>query len=336
MVWIILGVVVALAIARLEIVFYNNSPKTDLVGPNNTVIHPPHDASTPNLEWAEEALEWGQTWIVSASEAKALIQQSNVVLLDARGLSRRVLTHIEGAIPVHWRSFSRSDASQQGKLLDYSTPNQRHVLEQTIRKLGISDETIVLVYGEPNSGWGEEGRMVWMFKTLGHDRTAWIDGGIHALINEGLKTSVLPSYKASALGNFHIQAQPNWTITHEELKDQLNSSRLRLVDTREAREYEGATPYGEQRGGHIPGAAHIYFKQLLADDGRLKSPREIQQILSSHNIFRSSEVVAYCTGGIRSAWFVSVLNDLGYAAKNYPGSAWEWAALSDKEYPLES
>jgi thiosulfate/3-mercaptopyruvate sulfurtransferase len=45
-------------------------------------------------------------------------------------------------------------------------------------------------------------------------------------------------------------------------------------------------------------------------------------------------IAAYCTGGVRSAFFVAVLVDLGFnSIKNYAGSMWEWSAASS--YPLE-
>ncbi|MGB3492816.1 MAG: rhodanese-like domain-containing protein, partial [Elainellaceae cyanobacterium] len=263
MVWIVLGVVVALAIALFQLFWggdgFRESPAVSQ-----------QESST--LSSVPNRTDWSQTWAISASEANALLDRPNTILLDARGLIRRVLTHIEGAIPVHWRSFSQTDTSRQGNLLEYDDPNQRQVLEQKIRDLGISEQTVVLVYGEPIHGWGEEGRIVWMLKTLGHDSVALIDGGISALIENGAATSLLPSYTIPDTGQFQIRARSDWTVTHEDLRRLLNvseesspqaasseeffetSSQISLVDTREAREYEGETPYGELRGGHLPGA----------------------------------------------------------------------------------
>lgn len=344
MVWIVLGVIVALAIALFQSFWGGN-------GFRESPAASQRESST--LSSIPNRTDWSQTWVIGASEAKSLLNRPNTILLDARGLSRRVLTHIDGAIPVHWRSFSQSDTSRQGNLLGYADPNQRQVLEQKIRDLGISEQTVVLVYGEPIYGWGEEGRIVWMLKTLGHDSVALIDGGIKALIQSGAETSVLPSYTISEPGHFQIQVRSDWTVTSEDVRRILNSgeetlsdeatsenvpetpSHVTLVDTREAREYEGETPYGELRGGHIPGAVHLYFKELLSDNGLLKTPQEIQNILQTHNISLDSDIIAYCTGGIRSAWFVSVLNHLGYEAQNYAGSAWEWSSLPEDQYPLE-
>ncbi len=331
MMWIVLGGLIALAIAFLHI---SVKDKGSVSIPHSAQSTTPSSLST---------IDWHRTWVVSSSEAIALLEQPNTILLDARGLSRRVLTHIAGAIPVHWRSFSQPEASHQGNLLPYRDPIHRQALEQKIGNLGVSEQTIVLVYGEPLHGWGEEGRIVWMLKTLGHSSVALIDGGINALITSGLETSVLPSYQTPTPRQFQIRVHSDWSATHEQVRDILAASKepfedshVSLVDTREAREYLGETPYGERRGGHIPGAVHIHFKQLMSENGQLKSSEEIQNMLQVHNISPESEVIAYCTGGIRSALFVSVLNNLGYVAKNYAGSMWEWSSLPEDEYPLNT
>ena len=48
------------------------------------------------------------------------------------------------------------------------------------------------------------------------------------------------------------------------------------------------------------------------------------------------EIIAYCTGGVRSAWVIVVLQHLGYSeARNYAGSMWEWSAMPEASHPLE-
>ena len=123
-------------------------------------------------------------------------------------------------------------------------------------------------------------------------------------------------------------------IRKEELKDRLGNPNLVVLDVREPREYEGKTPYGESRGGHVPGAQHIWYKDLIGKDGKLLPRAEIEKVLAGKGVTRETEVVAYCTGGIRSGWFTNLLNDLGYKARNYAGSMWEWSAQPAAEYPL--
>jgi thiosulfate/3-mercaptopyruvate sulfurtransferase len=107
-----------------------------------------------------------------------------------------------------------------------------------------------------------------------------------------------------------------------------------VLDTREPREYRGETPYGETRGGHVPGARHLFYKDLQAEDGRLLPPARLKARLAALGIGEGTEIVAYCTGGVRSGWVTTVLNDLGLRARNFAGSMWDWSAGDPAEYPL--
>ena len=124
-------------------------------------------------------------------------------------------------------------------------------------------------------------------------------------------------------------------IKKEEVRSKLSNRDVAFLDVREAREYEGKTPYGESRGGHLPPAKHLFYKDLLDKEGRLLPRDEIEKVLADRGVTRDKEVVSYCTAGIRSGWVTAVLNDLGYKARNYAGSMWEWSAQSAADFPLE-
>lgn len=276
---------------------------------------------------AMEALN--QRWIVTASEATHLLK-AKAVLLDARGLPNSLTQHLKGAISVNWQDLSQSASAHRGKLLDDVV-----VLEEKIRALGISNDVPVVVFGDPLQGWGEDGRIVWMLRSLGHNQTVLVDGGIHALIQAGVPaTGIFPSAVSPNPGTFRAQPSDRWHIERDDIKHRLNDEQITLIDTRELREYRGRTPYGEQRGGHLPGAFHLYFKEFLASDGTLRPRDELTQLLEEQGITPDHDIVAYCTGGVRSAWVTAVLHDLGYSVKNYAGSTWEWAASPEEEYPL--
>lgn len=277
---------------------------------------------------ASGTIDFEQQWVVSAAEAKQLIEQG-ATLLDARGnrLGRR---SFPGAQPVSWRTFStQAPASARGTLLA-----DDNLLTQQLRDLGISTETPVVVFANPPNGWGEDGRIVWMLRTLGHKKVVMVDGGYNALLGAGVSTQ-RTDLNSTVLGDFVVSRDPRWDVQQDSLQQQLGSDNLMVIDTRQSREFSGATPHGEQRGGHIPGAVHLHFKDLLADDGLLRSPAEIREKLQSLGITLDTRIVTYCTGGIRSGWLTAVLTTLGFSVQNYAGSMWEWSAEVPSEYPLE-
>lgn len=110
---------------------------------------------------------------------------------------------------------------------------------------------------------------------------------------------------------------------------------LILIDSRSLEEFAGATLYGEQRGGHIPGAISLHFKDLIDEKGFLLPSELILNKFNQLNFKQDTPIVTYCTGGIRSAFVVAVLVNLGFTnVKNYAGSMWEWSALPSSSYPL--
>lgn len=270
-------------------------------------------------------------WIIDADHAARLIDAPTapVVLLDTRTRGAFDAEHIEGSTHVTWQEFSRQDAPYRGQLLP-----DINALADRIGAVGAHPTRHVLVIGEPLDGWGEEGRIVWMLRAMGVQSAAVVDGGYSALV---ARTTTSP---AAPLEQRPVELAPapteELTADTEEILRLLARPDVTLIDTREEREYNGETPYGERRPGHLPGAVHVYFKDLLDDTGRLRPEAELRAVFEAQGITPDKQAVAYCTGGIRSAWFVVVLRHLGYdRAKNYPGSMWEWSAQPEATHPLE-
>ena len=270
-----------------------------------------------------------QRWIVTAQDASDLLQ-TGATLVDARSLKNPLDQKLQGAVSVRWKDFSQPEEMHQGKLL-----NDISILQSKLQALGISNDVPVVVFGDPAHGWGEEGRIVWMLRTLGHKQAVWVDGGIRALINADFPTSrTLTDPMTVSPGNFTAQLDNRWQIGRDQVKQLLEEDNIVLIDTREEREYNGQTPYGEKRGGHIPGAIHLYFKEFLSTDGALLPRDELERMLNAQGITPETTIIAYCTGGVRSAWVTSVLFELGFSVRNYAGSTWEWAASPEQNYPL--
>lgn len=292
-----------------------------------SVEQPISEIETP---LSESAL--AQQWVVNGPEAIALINQG-ATLLDARGnglsngLGRR---RLEGAIAVNWRDFSPTEATTRGNLLQDDA-----ILTEKLQTLGISANTPVVVFANPPKDWGEDGRIVWMLRTLGHRQAVIVDGGYQALIQAGANRQTNRQPELTP-GDFTVNRVSTWTIQQQELAQQLTANNAAIIDTREPREFLGATPYGETRAGHIPGASHLYFKDFLKDNGTLISNDEIIEKLSEQGITTNTQIVVYCTGGIRSAWLATVLVPLGFQVRNYAGSMWEWSSGAASSYPLET
>ena len=117
------------------------------------------------------------------------------------------------------------------------------------------------------------------------------------------------------------------------IKNILNDKNYVLIDNRTQDEFKGSTPYGSPRGGHIPNAKHIHWPKFFKEDGTLKSLSDLSRLLENEGIRHDQEIIVYCTGGVRSAMAYFVFRYLGFKARNYDGSWWDWS--NDSNLPVE-
>ncbi|MCA9672078.1 MAG: hypothetical protein KC503_41070 [Myxococcales bacterium] len=263
-------------------------------------------------------------WFISAKRAAKLAASAQ--LLDARDKALRARDALPGATPVDWRTFSQR-GTHGGLLLSAA------VLTRKLRALGVRPEVAVLVLGDPRRGWGEAGRVVWMLRAAGHRRAAVVDGGVAALRRAGVRQ--LLERPARERGNFRARARLRYDASMARVRRGLADGKTLFIDSREGREYNGATPYGERRGGHLPGAKHLYYKRLLDPRGLLLSRAALRRRLAKLGATPASTIISYCSGGVRSAWLTVALQHAGFRkALNYAGSMWQWAAQPAATYPL--
>lgn len=263
---------------------------------------------------------------VDAAWLKA--NRHSVVVVDARSEKDFRKGHIPGAVSAPWQPFTRMDGNPGSP--GWGTLRPPEELAGKIGDLGIDGSKPLVVYAD-TPGWGEDGRFVWMAIGLGITDVRILDGGIRAW----RKIDGEISREASGISVCKPR-NPEWnadlTATTDWILSRLNQ--ILIVDTRAEREFNGATPYGEARGGHLPGAISIPFKDLFRGDGTIKSQQELKQMFQAAGLTPESEIVTYCTAGIRSAHMALVMRMTGFEkTRNYDASYYEWAAR--KHLPVE-
>lgn len=264
-------------------------------------------------------------WVVSAEEARRLIADGAVVL-DNRDAKLRDKDPLPNSVSLVWPQLTYPNVPEKGKLLDDDA-----ALTKVLQGAGVAKDKPVVSIADPINGWGEDGRVTWALRTLGHPGAVFVDGGYPALVKGGIPAISAPKTP----GDFVVARTAKWEVKREEVKANIGKPGVVILDTREPREYEGKTPYGESRGGHVPGAKHIWYKDLIGADGHLLAKDKLADRLKGLGVDQNTEVIAYCTGGIRSGFFTSTLTDAGYKIRNYAGSMWDWASADPAQYPLE-
>lgn len=277
--------------------------------------------SGKNSNAAKETTEskgYNNDYFVTANWLADNLENKNIVILDARSEKAYNKEHIPGAINVAWQSL----ANMKGKAGDkgWGVALNKEELSKKLEALGIDKNTEVITYANKD-GWGEDGRLTWELKTAGIN-SKMLDGGFDLWSKEGrVTTKDVPVVVSKTLNIEQINS--NTTVTTENLYE--NMSKYTIVDARAKDEYDGATKFGEAVGGHIKGAISLPFNEVYNEDGTIKSEKELNEIFKKAGLTKEQEIVTYCTAGIRSAHLALILNMLGYNAKNYDASYYEWA-----------
>jgi thiosulfate/3-mercaptopyruvate sulfurtransferase len=268
--------------------------------------------------------------LVSTEELEHLLSQpAGLVLLDARSTMAYLFSHVPGAVNVNWKDFS-DPASPVKSLLDSDLAR----LEKKVGDLGVSQDRQAVVYADPFESWGDEGRIYWTLRYLGHPNVQVLDGGWFKWKREGRKIERGPG-KSKPVA-FKARPNPEVLMTKEDLKKRISSpsAATTIIDSRTREEYLGMKSSGLPREGHIPGAINIAWNSFYNADGTVKSPEEIRNRVGQNGVTPDKEVITYCTGGVRSAWLYFTLKLAGFdKVKNYAGSWMEWSR--DLDLPIE-
>lgn len=231
--------------------------------------------------------------------------------------------HIPGAVKVDWHA-------------DLNDPIERDYINKTqfaalMARLGISNDTTVIFYGDKNNWWATYA--YWVFQLFGHTNARIMDGGRMKWVAEGRPlTREIPTYPPTT----YIAQERNDALIRAFRDDVLAHVKagLPLIDVRSPGEYKGELLHmadypqeGALRGGHIPGAKNVPWARAANPDGTFKSAAELRAIYEEEQGLKpTDDVIAYCRIGERSShtWFV-LTRLLGYeSVRNYDGSWTEW------------
>jgi thiosulfate/3-mercaptopyruvate sulfurtransferase len=259
--------------------------------------------------------------LVTTEELDAMLDRDDVVVVDVRSkMAFMASGHIPRAVVATWHDFSDPTSAIKG-ILDPDIAR----LEKKLGALGISNDRQMVVYSNPFDNWGDEGRMYWMLKYLGHPNVRVLDGGWIRWSAEMRRFECGPAKPRPAVFKANVDSS---LITNKaevrRLVEGLHPDTI-LADASSTEEYNGAFQQGIARGGHIPSAVNVPWNQFCNPDGTVKPVDAIHAILEKQGVAPGKEVVCYCTGGVRSAWLYFILKLAGYEkVRNYPGSWWEW------------
>ena len=251
-------------------------------------------------------------------------------LVDVRPENQFSEGHIPGAVQV-WRDQITDTSYAYGGMM--ATKAQ---MEALLSSLGIlSSDTLVLYDAKADV---DAARLWWILRYYGHKHIRLLNGGLKGWIAAGgeLDSSLVPSEEQNKNSDYRFGkfVNPEIIASMADVKSAVDVDSILLLDTRSQEEFSGEVrKKGAARAGAIPTAKNLDWAVAVnyGGDHKFKSASELQRIYAEVGIDPTSEVIAYCHSGVRSAHTLFVLTQLlGYGnVRNYDGSWTEWSHLQE-------
>jgi thiosulfate/3-mercaptopyruvate sulfurtransferase len=255
--------------------------------------------------------------LVNAEWLNSHLKDKNLVLIHVAAREGEFeKAHIPGAVRVTWGEYV-SDA--EGKVSELPSVE---ALKATFERLGVSDNSTVVIYGEPMRA----ARAFMTLEYLGHNDVRLLDGGLLAWNAAGYPTVT----DAPAPKQGKLTPKPRKFVVDAAWVDaNRTNSKYALIDARPLDEFTGSETHdGMHAGGHIPGAQNIYWERLIksrAEPVFLSEP-ELRALFQRAGATDDKSVIVYCMIGMRASVAYFVSRYLGYDTKFYDGSWVDWSA----------
>jgi thiosulfate/3-mercaptopyruvate sulfurtransferase len=236
--------------------------------------------------------------------------------------------HIPGAVPLPSHPYL--------KHFDPQGRRTQHVLSpaafaDVCEALGLRRDSHCIVYDDYHGLMAA--RFWWVARYHGLDNISVLDGGWHGWLEQG--GPVTAQVSAAVPGTDVVVAlRPQLIIGQAELERIHRDPAFRLWDTRRPEEYSGEDSNDNRRRGHVPGARHLVWTDLLDAEGEpgtacfLRPAAELAARLAGADLTPDHTIITYCQSGIRAAFCALVLEHLGYRSyRLYDASMGEWSNL---------
>ena len=237
--------------------------------------------------------------------------------VDRDGRTEYDAVHIPGA-----RFFDIDDVSDGRSDLPHMVPPIEKFMSR-VRAMGVGDGHQIVVYD--GSGLFSAARVWWLFRLMGQNNIAVLDGGLPKWIAEGREVEDLAPVIRDRHMTVRFQNQMVRDVTQVSSASKLGTSQI--VDARAAARFRGEAPEPREglRAGHIPNSRNVPFTDLLNDDKTMKTPDQTRAIFESAGVDLKKPIITTCGSGVTAAVLGLALERMGYDMWSlYDGSWAEW------------
>ena len=263
--------------------------------------------------------------ILEPDAVEALLGDPTLLVVDLCQPQTWRQIHIPGAVHVNPAELVSGIPPASGMLPPIGQ------LLALLSRIGYTPEKHLVVYDDEGGGWA--GRFIWTLDVIGHTRTSYLNGGLHAWYKE--QHPVTAEVASITPTDVSITLDPMVIADLETVRTALGNPEIKIWDARSAEEYLGLRS-SSLRAGHIPGAVNLDWLELMdrTRNMRLLPLEVLQAKLANIGIHPGHSIITHCQGHHRSGLTYLVAKALGYPAKGYHGSWSEWGNRDDT--PIET
>nr|WP_234461472.1 rhodanese-like domain-containing protein [Stutzerimonas stutzeri] len=257
--------------------------------------------------------------IIEPADLATRLDAPELILVDLTSTARYAEGHLPGARFVDPKQTQLGQPPAPGLLPDVAQ------LERLFGALGHRSEAVYVVYDDEGGGWA--GRFIWLLDVIGHHRYHYLNGGLHAWLDEGRPLTQRVPEAASGQPSLTLDDAP--TATRAYIEGRLGADDLVIWDARSPAEYRGEKSFAA-RAGHIPGAINFEWTAAMDPARALRIREDIAERLLALGIVPEKEVITHCQTHHRSGLTYLLAKALDYPRiKGYAGSWAEWGNLPD-------
>lgn len=225
--------------------------------------------------------------------------------------------HIPGA-----RFFDIEEISDHRSDLPHMAPPVEKFMSR-LRAMGIGDGHQVVIYD--GSGLLSAARVWWLFRLMGQQNVAVLDGGLPKWQAQDLPMEDMPPVIRDRHMTVRLQNQLVRDVTQVSAASKLTDHVI--VDARAAARFRGDAPEPREglRAGHIPGARNVPYTELLNADKTMKDPDTCRRIFEAAGVDLDKPIITSCGSGVTAAILALALERMGHTQWSlYDGSWTEW------------
>jgi len=260
------------------------------------------------------------------------LSAENLILFDASmkpiGVAFNNIQETPAYIPGSLRFDFDDVLCDHNTSLPHMMPSAEFFTDE-MQKMGVNQNSAIVVYDKV--GIYSSPRAWWMFRALGHDQVAVLDGGLPAWIQAGYQTTATLATPKQR-GDFASHPQGGLIVDSNDVVHALADSAFSVIDARSAGRFKSQDPEPRAglRGGHMPNAVNIPYTDVL-ENGRLSPKSKLQNIFEQ---YKDKKMIFSCGSGVTSCVVALAAEQAGYKdLAVYDGSWSEWG-LPDSGLPV--